>query len=99
MRPDWIQDDVPGRFQQIVFFLHQDGFVAALQYVSKKLVVRIEILVIETVQLAHALRQIFLDRFNEKMLVIAHLADAMHDKMVSLAYQDWVKKDGCYVFN
>jgi len=42
--PDRIQYDVVCQFQQIVFFLHQDSFVAALQYLSDKLVVPIEML-------------------------------------------------------
>jgi hypothetical protein len=55
VRPDWIQDDVAGQFQQIIFLLHQDGFVVALQYVPDKLVAPIEMLGIYAIQLAHAL--------------------------------------------
>ena len=87
MRPDWIQDDVAGQFQQILFLLHQDGFVAALQYVPDKLVAPIEMLGINAIQLAHALRQIRFHRFNEQMIMIAHLAETVHDKMVPLTYQ------------
>ena len=36
VRPDWIQDDVAGQFQQIVFFLHQNSFVTTLQDVPDK---------------------------------------------------------------
>ncbi len=42
---------------------------------------------VHAIQLAHALRQICLERFNEQMIMIAHLAKAMHDKMVPLTYQ------------
>ena len=43
----------------------------------------------KAVQLVHVLRQICLDRFNEQMIMIGHLAKAMHDNMVPLAYQGW----------
>ena len=87
MRPDWIQYNVAGQFQRIVFFPHQDSFLAALQYVSHKLVAPIEMLGINAIELAHALRQICLDRFNEQMIMIAHLAETLHDKMIPFTHQ------------
>ena len=87
MRPDWIQDDVAGQLQQIIFLLHQDGLIAALQYVPDKLMAPVEMLGINAIQLARALRQIRFHRFNEQMIMIAHLAETVHDKMVPLADQ------------
>ena len=51
-----------------------------------KLVASIEMLGINTIELAHALRQIRLDRFNEQMILIAHLAETVHDKMVPFTH-------------
>ena len=42
---------------------------------------------IYAIELAHALRQICLDRFNEQMIMIAHLAETMHDKMIPFTHQ------------
>ena len=87
MRTDLIQDDAAGQFQQIIFFLYQDGFVTVLQDVPDKPVASIEMLGINAIELAHALRQIRLDRFNEKMIMIAHLAKAVYDKMIPFTHQ------------
>jgi len=87
VRPDWIQDDVAGQFQSIVFFLHQDGFVAALQYLPDKVMASVEILGINAIQLAHTLGQIRIDRLNEWVIMIAHLAKTVHDKMISFTRQ------------
>lgn len=52
-----------------------------------KFVAPIEMLGINAIQLAHTLRQIRFHRFNEQMIMIAHLAETVHDKMVPLADQ------------
>ena len=80
-----IQNDVASQFKQIAFFLNQDGLVATLIDVADKMMTSIEILAIQTIQLAHALRQIRFGRFDKKVIVIAHLAKTMDNKMMAFA--------------
>ena len=58
-----------------------------MQYVPDKLMASIEMLGIDAIELAHALRQIRLDRFNEQMIMIAHLAETVHDKMMPFTHK------------
>lgn len=57
-----------------VFLLDKDRFVAPLKHMAHSTMPTIETLCIDTVELAHALRQVALGRLNDKVVMIAHQA-------------------------
>ena len=50
-----IKYNVAGEFKQVIVFIHQDPFIAALENVTNSSMSMVKILGIDTIELAHSL--------------------------------------------
>ena len=73
-RPDRIEYNIARQFQQIRITVNEDGLVGALEQVLDSLMAPIGALGIDAIEVPHALRQISIRRFDQKMIMVAHQA-------------------------
>jgi hypothetical protein len=83
---DGIKHDVAAYFQKVAVLLDEDGFVPSLQQMARPSVAPVKELDVDTVQLAHANRQVAIWGFDHEMIVIAHEAVGVADPVVPLIH-------------
>src|SRR5574340_86138 len=76
-RAQRIEDHIARQFKEVTVALDEDGLVAALEHMTDAAPTAVEALRIDTVELAHPLRQIGLRRLDDEVVVVRHLAPGM----------------------
>ena len=66
--------NIARQLQQVIVPFHQDSFVTALEHMPYPLMGAVEALGVYAVELPHPLRKVCLRCFNQKMVVVGHLA-------------------------
>jgi hypothetical protein len=64
LRPNRVQDSIPRQLEQIGVAVDQDALESSLEQVTGAAMAPIRCLRVDTIQMAHALREIPFDRFG-----------------------------------
>ena len=72
--PHGIEYDIARQFQEVGIFLHQDGFVTPLEYLSDPTISAVDVLRENAIELAHASGKVPFNRLDPEMVVVAHQA-------------------------
>jgi hypothetical protein len=83
-RSDRVEHHVAHQFQQIGFFLDQDGFVSSLEDVPDPVMGPVEVLCVNTVELPHSFGEIAFRSLYQQVIMIAHQAIGMNRPVEAL---------------
>jgi hypothetical protein len=72
LRADRVEDNVSRYFKEVALFLDKDRLESPLEDVTRSLVLPIDPLCVDTVDMAHAARQVRMRRFDQQMIVVGH---------------------------
>lgn len=89
-----VEYHIARQFQQVRLLLYQHSLVAALQHVPNATVASVEPLGVDTVDLAHALRQGRATRFDQQVIMIGHLTPGPNAPVEAMAYAGKITDKG-----
>ena len=85
-RSNWVEDHVTSQLQQVAVFLNENSLEPALKHMPYPPVSAIEVLCVNTIELAHTFREVGFRYFDDHVIVVIHQAIRMAPPVKAAAY-------------